>query len=374
MIALRDLVGHSTNVFHHSDVVKIKAYGEYWCIPVVIETPSLTFYPHRRLGQGGNGIVLEYSNEFGSVAVKVTEPDYEPKSTDVWLQDLTPPHRKSLKRYVIEQKPLGRFRTFRFVAMEIMDSEFTGFRSRLLERPGDFTLPSRAVRFDALYKICIALRGLSTARLGYLDLKLSNIMCNVRQSFTGKIVVKEVKLIDIDGLRTFSKATEASTYPPVECWPLDGSPNEYPSPWAIPCNPRTCAWSLGVFVLFWMLPAVDRISSFAYEYQDEVGNWVPPVEHTDPALAKSLLLHAQAMMVEIFPNATTNELGVLQAIFDPDNDPRLRSPGTPPVCRPEIDVVLRVLMKYLQRMKNLSYLPRCWFVSKRSKQAEYIKL
>uniref|UniRef100_A0A6C0K9K4 Protein kinase domain-containing protein n=1 Tax=viral metagenome TaxID=1070528 RepID=A0A6C0K9K4_9ZZZZ len=374
MIAVRDLVGDSTNVYHHSDVVKIKAYGEYWCIPVVIETPDQAFYPCRRVGQGGNGIVLEYSNEFGSFAVKVTEPGCEPKSTDVWLQDLTTPHRKSLKRYIIEQKPLGRFRTFRFVAMELLDSEFTSFRALLLTKPSDFTLPSRAVRFDALYKICIALRGLSKAKLGYLDLKLSNIMCNVRLSFAGKIVVKEVKLIDIDGLRTFSKATEASTYPPIECWPLDGAPDDYPCPTETPCNTRSCAWSLGVFVLFWLLPTMDRISAFAYEHLDVSGRWVQPPEHADPTLAKSLLLHAQGLMVEIFPNATASELGVLQAIFDPDNDPRLRSPGSSPVCRPEIDVVLRVLMKYLQRMKHLSYLPRCWFVFKRSNKAEYIKL
>lgn len=374
MMAIRDLIGLSTEMYHHSDVSKIKTSGEYWYIPNLVETPTLTFYPCRRLGRGGNGIVIEYSSVLGSVAVKVTEPDHEPKSTDVWLKGLTDSHRKSLKRYIVDQKPLGRFRTFRFVAMEIMDSEFTGFRSRLLERPSDFTLPSGAVRFDALYKICIALRGLSKTELGYLDLKLSNVMCNVRTTFSGKLVVKEIKLIDIDGLGTFSKTAEAATYPPAECWPLDGAANDYPCPTEIPCNTRTCAWSLGVFVLLWMLPEVDRMSSFAYEYQDEVGNWVPPPEHTDPALAKSLLLHAQDMLAENLPNATPNELGVMQAIFDPDNDPRLCSPGTAPMCRPEIDVVLRVLMKYLQRMKNLSYLPRCWFVSKRSKQAEYVKL
>jgi len=370
MVSVKDLAGLPTTQFARKDVNKMIFYGEEWFIPkaLQLQTGSQQFFPRRRLGRGSQGVVVEYNNEMASFALKVTYDRKDPRSTDAWLTNLTAAHRKSLKRYVIEQKPVGSFRKFGYVVMEMMDLELTGLKDRLAAPTFRFTLPTPSVQFDVLYNVCIAFRGIHEAGLSYLDIKLSNIMCNLRESFSGHLMVKDVKVIDLDGL-CFSRGgglTEAATYPPVETWPLDSAtPDAFPDPSETPCTSETSAWVFGVFVLLWMCPhsvCAKVVSLLGYEHFNAAGVWAVPDEHTDPVLAQQLLERVKDLFAsDAFPNMRPAEMKVLQDIFDPNGDPRLRSPDSPVVVRPGAETVVTTVMGYLQRIKRSSLLQRAWF-------------
>lgn len=367
MTSVKDIVGFPATLFARHQVSKVILDEEDWFMPKLLASSNQSFYPRRLLGRGGEGIVVEYNNEFSSFALKVIV-DTEGKSTDTWLANLTRSHRKSLKRYILEQKPIGSYQQFNYVVMEQMDLELSELKDRLALSTFKFALPKPSVRFDILYKVCIAFRGIHAAGLSYMDAKLSNVMCNVRESFSGHLLVAEVKIIDLDGMVCSEGVgpTAPATFPPVETWPLESSiPDAFPDASDCPCTPQANAWVFGVFVLRWLCPhtaCYGDLSLLGYEHLDASGIWVVPREHSDTELARRLLERVKDLFKsEAFPNMRPSELKTLQDIFDPNGDPRLRSSGAEVVVRPGLQAVLKVLMGYLQRIKLSSILQRAWF-------------
>ena len=281
-------------------------------VPRLIRTEGSSFYKTDNiLGQGGNGIVIEYMNKYGeTIAIKIINRLSLCKDSNELLKKLSMGKLQFCDIKLIKQKCITSKKYMVFgkhitiVLMEKMDGDLKHLFKNFNEYEYNKSLIK--IKNDVVNQVVEALICLQGSSECFLDLKLQNVFYRTKMKNGKKNVI--FKLGDLDGISTFKKVKDFSTYgsttyPPPESWVA------YSNERRVKCTRPHIIWALGLFIAIVYIPDyILKINRFYWNHSN--------VKSGTKSQVIQLLSELKGLITsKHFPRLSYSERKILKKVF-----------------------------------------------------------